>query len=35
MLLVRALSHVLDQDSPPIDELAGMVATAPVHTFTI
>lgn len=35
MLLVRAFAHVLEQDPPPIDELAGMVATAPVHTFSI
>jgi hypothetical protein len=29
VLLVRAFHRLLDQDPPPIDDLAGMVATAP------
>jgi len=35
VLLVRAFTRILDMDPPPIDELAGLVATANPQRFTV
>ena len=35
VLLVRAFHRLLDQDPPPIDDLAGMVATAPKQRVAV